>query len=700
MKAHPVVLAAALFVVAQVGASAETRLYLASQYDWGAKLGFYLDFEGATLAELPVILGVADGQNWRFDRAQPGFVAGRPYRIRGVIAPDGSQLYVDGDLVAESKGTWRPSEGPLQANDRPSWAADMGDWLAAVHSVRVSVSRGGREAAAQDFEFPAADRAVPLQLFELNPSRSGELTAQAGETVTIDVTLEFAASDPHRWAPLIDLYGQCRFADWPEKVRADGDLAGDPAREDAELAKMPPSADYDEYGGYAKADWREEPTGFFRVLRRNGYWWLISPAGNLCFYLGVCGFPNLTWPATPVSEREYLFQWLPPDEKPWSVCRGLNYWGVQYGTAYACLYAANLIRKYGAEDWADRAQAQGARRLRAWAFSGVGKWGGQQGLVSIPVLHRWGTPSLVRHPDVFDPAVRETFRKELEAQVAPHRDDPTVLGWSLGNEYDEIISTDEVRDILRKPAGTPAKRALLDYAADKLYRGELPALAAAWGLGAADRAALYAGEPSPPAEDLEKLRAFYATEYYGLIYRTIKAMDPNHLYLGFWIVPGWWTNESDWRLIAPYCDAIGYDRYSRDYADPLVQRLAAETDKPVLCGEFSFPSFYEGSRGFGRYGAVSARDDAEAGDLYARWVQAAAADPYCVGVSYFKYRDQPLTGRGPGRGDRVTIGEHYAFGVVTETDRPKWEQVRRMREANLTAARLRLEASATAPAGR
>jgi hypothetical protein len=138
---------------------------------------------------------------------------------------------------------------------------------------------------------------------------------------------------------------------------------------------------------------------------------------------------------------------------------------------------------------------------------------------------------------------------------------------------------------------------------------------------------------------------------------------------------------------------IGYDRYGLTYSDTALERLKAQTGKPVLCGEFSFPAFYGGRRGFGRYGAVSADDDARAGELYARWVQDAAKDPYCVGVSYFKYRDQPLTGRGPGRGDMPVIGEHFAFGLVTETDRPKWPLVRAMREANLNAARWRLEAA-------
>jgi len=56
---------------------------------------------------------------------------------------------------------------------------------------------------------------------------------------------------------------------------------------------------------------------------------------------------------------------------------------------------------------------------------------------------------------------------------------------------------------------------------------------------------------------------------------------------------------------------------------------------------------------------------------------------------WFQYRDQPLTGRGPGSGPNLVYGEHYAFGIVDGTDRPKWDLVERMRAANLAAANAR-----------
>jgi hypothetical protein len=263
----------------------------------------------------------------------------------------------------------------------------------------------------------------------------------------------------------------------------------------------------------------------------------------------------------------------------------------------------------------------------------------------------------------------------------------------MGNEYDEIIKPDEVRQILRKPTNTPATKALIDYALENIYGNDPSRMWQAWGWPSAGIPSVGAEMPEPtlPDGDLEQLRLYYAREYYRFIYEAVKAADPNHLYLGFWIVPGWWVNESDWTVSAPFCDVIGYDRYSDQYDDDMLRRLKAQTDKPVFCGEYSFPPLYGGTRGFGRYGVISA-DDAGAGRKYALNMRAATADPYNTGACWFTWHDQPLTGRGPGRGPQLVIGEHFAFGPVTETDRPKWDMVHAMREANLQAAQWRLEA--------
>lgn len=665
-------------------APSNCRLYFADQSDWGAKTGFYLDLEGSKLSELPVILGLADGRDWRYTSVRPGFAFDRDYHVRAGITPDHGWVEVQGGERADMTAPWKPRVGPLTVNDRPDWANGPGDWLCVIRKVTVTLARAGQEVARRDFDFSEyAARPLALQFFQPGQPQSAPLASQPGDSLTVDVDLRFAANDLHHWAPFIDRYGQVIQADYPEKVKSDEDLRADVAAEDAELAKMPPSADFDAYGGWLKAGWREPPTGFFRTLRHGGRWWLITPAGNPCFHLGVCAVPAQTWESTPVTEREFIYDWLPPRQGPLAAAWARNLWGINDGTEYVCHYTCNLVRKYG-DGWLAKAQERALRRLAAWGLRG-GKWGAPAGMVECPVLGHWGVPNLAGHPDVFDPKIREALRADFASQVTPRLKDPGVLGWSVGNEYDEIIKRGETREVLGKGPEVAAKRALMDHALDTLYRGDLAALNAAWKLAAADRAGLYAATPNPPDADVEKLRCFWEDRYYEALQTTLKALDPNHLYLDNWIVPTWWESEEDWRIHARHLDVIGYDRYARQFADPLLLRLQAEADKPTLCGEFSLPAWYAGLRGYGRYGTWT-RDETEEGELYEQWVHDAARDPHCVGLAWFQYHDQPMTGRGPGRGPYLTIGEHYAFGLVTGTDRVRWPLARKLREANLQAA--------------
>ncbi len=552
------------------------------------------------------------------------------------------------------------------------------------------LTRNGEEVERREFGLAPDAQHMPLPLFEPGPPRQATMECQPGDTVTIDAVIRFGRSELSAYAPIIDRYGQCVYAEFPEKVHSDADLLADIAAEEEILNTMPPSADFDKYGGSLAVGWREEATGFFRVVKRDGYWWLISPEGNPCFYIGM---NNVRGPSTPTTSREFLFEWLPPREFPWSAAWIDDPWGLETFEESFVFSTANLIRKYGENDWWVEASEIGHRRLRSWGFTGGGKWDMPYGFVLTPVLWTSVTPTLVGHPDFFDPAVQEVFRSELAGQIEPRRDDPRILGWSYQNEYAAIITGDEIRQILAKPANTPSKRALLDYSLDELYAGALAELAKAWELDVASRDELYAASPVPPDSDIERLRCWYADGWYGFVYATIKDIDPNHLVIAPWCVPAWWENERDWYLQARHCDVMGYDRYAMSYEDAQLARLKREIDVPTFCGEFSFPPTYGFVRGYGAYRSSWADDDADAGQRYYEWVRAAAQDPSCVGLSWFQYRDQPLTGRGPGYGPDLVYGEHYAFGAVTVTDRPKWPLVRRMREANLQAAQWRLAAS-------
>jgi hypothetical protein len=497
--------------------------------------------------------------------------------------------------------------------------------------------------------------------------------------------------------PYVDKYGQKIEAKWTGKITSDDQLKQNALDESSRLKAWDKASNqYDRYGGYHDAGWHVAGTGFYHAVSHNGIWWLITPEGYPCFYKGLDNAPALKWETTPVTGREGIFTDLPTKDGPLAAAWGGDTWGSDPGVSTLAFCAANLIRKYGV-NWQDDFRQVTAHRIKAWGFSGIGKWGDFiAGVPIIPDLNHTGvpTPQGATHPDPFDPSIPQKLKLVLSAQITPHLTDPDVVAWAVGNEGAEIIGTEEIENVLVGSPDEPAKHAMVDYAVDSLYSGDVAKVAAAWGDSQdqpPSRTALYAFIPSyMPERDIEALREFYADHYYKMMFDTVKSIDPNHMYAGFWIVQGFYTDQPDWQLTAKYCDVIGFDSYDTDFNAHDVAKLIAGTAKPVICGEFSFPQT-EIDRGFSDFGALSLKDEAASGKAYAHYVEVASKNPYCIGICWFQYRDEPVTGRGPGYGPALVYGENYPFGLVDITDSPKWTLIESVRAANLAATEARIK---------
>ena len=98
-------------------------------------------------------------------------------------------------------------------------------------------------------------------------------------------------------------------------------------------------------------------------------------------------------------------------------------------------------------------------------------------------------------------------------------------------------------------------------------------------------------------------------------------------------------------------------------------------DKPVLITEFNVGSADRGPF----WGGVTqlAREELR-GPAYATFLKQAMAEPSIVGVHWFQYLDQPVTGR-------LLDGENGHFGLVGITDVPFQGFVDSVRKSNLAA---------------
>jgi len=690
--------AAVLFPLAAL--ANDCRLTLADQSNWFANMGFYVDLENSPTgaasfcqsATLTIDMGVADGAQWRFIGANPAWTMDHDYTAKAVIAASYFELYLDGQLLGHVAGGFAglPNQD-LQAALAPYGDTGASNYLASQSALTAEASSGVTASGV----FPAGARATPLAM--LAPGSMADPTPfvfRAGDSLTVTVVFRLTAVSPDlkTYAPYVDQYGQSVYASFAGKIQTDSDLQAAAAEEQTKLAGWGAPSGYDAWGGVLNAGWQDSVTGFFHVAKHNSIWWLISPAGNPCFYIGLDTAPLTSGNNTPTTSREWEFAALPAQTAPYDATWSYWDWG-NTGIASVSFDTWNMIRKYGSDVWQTAATNLTVQRMKAWGFSGFGKWASDaENLPILPVLWPNNVPVLVQHPDIFDPQVQAVFRGSLQQQMQARVNDPLILGWSFGNEYDEIVTPSEVSSILGMGSSVPAKRALVDEALSAIYGNDVVAMAAAWGVTAASASDLYGALPTPPAADIETLREYYADRYYGFLYQTVKSIDPNHLYFGFWIVPGWWVNATDWQMNAAHVDVIGYDRYSPVFEDSLLRSLAKSTAKPIFLGEFSFPPHYNLMRGYEVYPAAFASDDADAGAQYRTNLEAAARNPWCVGVAWFEYRDEPVSGRGfLGETDLDLVeGEDYAFGMVDVADRPKYDLVEQVRTTNLAMAQRRL----------
>ncbi|WP_219918799.1 beta-galactosidase [Rhodanobacter sp. PCA2] len=500
---------------------------------------------------------------------------------------------------------------------------------------------------------------------------------------------------------IVDRYGQYTREDWPEKI------ADDPALRAA--VKRAPSAasigDEDRYGG--RLDVHLQKTGWFHTQKSGGRWWLVTPDGHGFFSLGV-NTVKADDTRTYVQDREFMFRDVPPDSGAWAAFHGTgdNRNAQQGAGAGRCcnhgrwfdFYAANLYRVDGT-GWLAAWRTRTLARLQAWGFNTIANW-------SDPVLgamHKlpytreldirgdfgnvatgydwWG-----RMPDPFDPRFARAMDTAAAKAAQGVRDDPWLLGYFAGNELSWSAYGPNGRwalavGTLRGEAHSAAKQAFI--AELKKKYGTPDKLASAWGIAlpswdALDVTDFPAPEPNEahPAitDDYSAWLSRYAEQFFRTVADAIHRHDPHHLYLGSRFAVS--TPEAI-AVCAKYCGVVSFNIYADLPQHGFDAAAMRKLDKPAIISEFHFGSDDRGP--FGK-GVVSVEHEAQRGEAYARFLQAAAADPDIVGTHWFEYVDEPVTGR-------LLDGENGHFSLVGITDIPFAGFVESVRKTNLELRR-------------
>jgi hypothetical protein len=630
------------------------------------------------------------------------------------------------DNCIEGSLTLSPGQaGELRVNIRrkkPDWA-----------TVDLFGMRGYPWNGCLDGENVPRHLVDPTRIVKLVISIRQPATEQAVEIRSISTAGEFRQptkllADPDRFFPFIDEFGQYVHADWPGKTHSAEELARAVQTEEKDLALHPGPADWDQFGG-----WQSGPTlkatGSFYAAKHEGKWWLVDPEGKLFFSQGI-DCVDVGGDSTPIDERDRWFKDLPATGARhqagaefsgcFSQSRGALH-GHYAGKRSVCFdfSKADLMRKYG-PDWQERFAEVSHRRLRSWGLNTIGNWS------SLQIYAQRKTPYVVtvnfggkqlqgsqgywgKFRDVFDPDFRTQVRAAMERRAGDSADDPWCLGYFVDNEIS--WGGDDVALALAALASPPEQVAKRVFVEDlKAKYGSIEKLNAGWGTSHASWDALLQSteppdpgdfvplgvlppaaedqlratarlphrvprDPEGPRADLTAFHARTARTYFQTVRDAVREYAPKKLYLGCRFA---WANAPAVAAAAEFCDVVSYNIYRLDISS---FRFPVDADVPIIIGEFHMGAL---DRGMFHTGLVSVDSQEDRAEAYKSYVRSVLRHPQFVGCHWFKYRDEPTTGR-------PLDEENYQIGFLDIADTPYAETIQAARELGASLYSYRLQ---------
>jgi hypothetical protein len=370
----------------------------------------------------------------------------------------------------------------------------------------------------------------------------------------------------------LDSFGQWALADWPRKIKSKEQLARELAAEEKAFGS-PADFGYGKYGGYKNT--QVKATGFFRVEKVDGRWWFVDPEGHLFLSTGTNGAPG----------------------------GGAGFGGNDAGAT---------VKRTNA-------------RLDSWGMTTGGQ--GRPGTVML----RWPqSTSFLGMPDVYSAQFVAEIDAAANTQCTPHKNDPLVLGYFIGNEPPWNAREAELCGLILGGPATATQAKLKEF------------------LAGGDTA----------ARRREFVLACFQW-YLGLVCGAVRKYDPNHLLLG---TRYGGTMADEYFVAARIFDVCSINVYEYEPTRQIIH-AARLCERPILIGEYHIGVPADGLAA----GLVQAASQLERGVAYRYYVEQAASLEWFLGAYWFAWRDEPVMGR--------MDGENYNIGFVDVTDRPYAELV-------------------------
>ncbi len=488
-------------------------------------------------------------------------------------------------------------------------------------------------------------------------------------------------------AQSIDKFGQMFSQVWTGKAYTDSDLSSQRTAETADWTANPGPGET-----WGSSTLRATATGSWRTIKvPSGNWYLVTPQGKLFWSFGATSVREYN--PTVTQGRESTFRTLPaagaPDSEFFSTV-----WSNGANRQAFDFYGRNLKAKYG-PTWQSDWKGTAASRLRSWGMNTLASGSDlsimtEQNVPAVTTHTTKGFQTRLAAPDAYwgtlpDPFagdfqyfVESTWRSSLMSFAQTGK----LIGVFVDGENFWGLKDGTLRQryqlplaALRAAKGQPAKIKFVNELRGRYVT--ISGLNAAWGTTFPSWTHLYNESveitdlqmTASCLEDCSKFLGTFATNYYYKIKQGLRAMGYQGLFLGSKDHPGWTPHEV-FVAMAKQVDVISVTLYGG--ADRIPLTYLESFNKPILIAEFAFSCHGAGtgaSRGSNPAIERSSEDRVEAAEDY---LQRALSSRNVIGVHWFTYIDEPLTGR-------PMDGGNYPLGLVSVTDRPHSDLVQAFR---------------------
>jgi hypothetical protein len=371
--------------------------------------------------------------------------------------------------------------------------------------------------------------------------------------------------------------------------------------------------EYDEYGGIANAGFKGEATGFFHTEKHEGRYYIIDPIGNPFFSVGM----NTVTYGDDANHKKYSLAKYGSQE---------NY----YKEITASLRSLGINTNYGG-DYTELLQIENGL-ANVVTISGVMNYMSSIGRPQVSE----GVYPHNNTINVFDPDMIPSIYAANEKKITSggYADMPNLFAYTADNEL---------------PSG-----------ADLLYRyltldvySELTnsfSYAAAWAF-----LSRWLDEPAPSLDDYAAIEdkaaingeflAFVYGRAYRVIRESIKAVDPNHMYIGSRVNGSCRTDENYLRAAGYYLDIISTNLYgSMGLAKDTITNFYRYSGKPMIVTEFYAKAIDAiDAHGYPLASSTGAgmlvQTQQERADYYEHYALALIESKASVGWVWYRYRD-------------------------------------------------------------